>query len=176
MRTMKGLVQDLRYAMRQLRKSPVFAATVILILAFGIGANTAIFSVIDAVMLRSLPVREPQQLELFGKGEWAGSQDTLPNRSWQLFSYPFFEEFRQKNEVFSDVAAMDSILFGVHGRVGGSANLEKINTELVSGTYFNTLGVDPFLGRVLTHADDQTAGAHPVAVASFSWWQRRFGK
>jgi len=170
------LLHDLRYALRQLRKSPGFAAVVILTLAFGIGANTAIFSVLDAVMLRNLPVRDPHQLQLFGKGHWVGSEDTLPNRSWQLFSYPFFREFSQKNEVFSDVAAVDSILFDAHGRVAGSANLEKVATELVSGTYFNTLGVNAILGRRLTAADDQTPGAHPVAVASYLWWQRRFGK
>jgi predicted permease len=173
---MSGLIQDLRYALRQLRKSPGFASVVVLTLALGLGANTAIFSVLDALMLRNLPVPEPQQLELFGKGQWVGGLDTLPNRSWQLFSYPFFREFSKKNEVFSDVAAINSILFGTHGRVAGGANLEKIDAELVSGTYFKTLGVNPVLGRALTSADDQTPGAHPVAVASFSWWQRRFGK
>jgi predicted permease len=170
-----SLSQDVRYALRQLRKSPGFTAVVVLTLAFGLGANTAIFSVLDALMLRKLPVTEPQQLELFGKGQWVGGLDALPNRSWQLFSYPFFREFSQTNEAFSDVAAIDSIMFGAHGRVAGGANLEKIDTELVSGTYFKTLGVNPVLGRMLTSADDQTPGAHPVAVASFSWWQRRFG-
>jgi predicted permease len=173
---MNALIQDVRFALRQLRKSPGFTAVVVLTLAFGLGANTAIFSVLNALMLRSLPVAQPQQLELFGKGQWVGGLDSLPNRSWQLFSYPFFREFSQKNEVFSDVAAIDSILFGTHGRVAGGANLEKIDTELVSGTYFKTLGVNPVLGRTLTSADDQVPGAHPVAVASFSWWQRRFGK
>jgi len=173
---MNGLAQDLRYALRQLRKSPGFTAVVVLTLALGLGANTAIFSVLDALMLRKLPVTEPLQLELFGKGQWVGGLDSLPNRSWQLFSYPFFREFSQKNEVFSDVAAINSIMFGAHGRVAGGANLEKIETELVSGTYFKTLGVNPVLGRTLTSADDQIPGAHPVAVASFSWWLRRFGK
>ena len=173
---MSSLFQDLRYALRQLRKSPGFAAVAVLTLALGIGANTAIFSLLNAVLLRSLPVRQPEELMLFGKGNWRGSVDDLPNRSWQLFSYPFFREFRQKNQVFSDVAAIDSILFGTHGRIADGSNLEKINVELVSGTYFNVLGVNPIQGRVLTDADDQTPGGHPIAVASYSWWQRRFGK
>jgi predicted permease len=173
---MSGLFQDIRYAVRQLRKNPAFTAVVVLTLALGIGANTAIFSLLNAVLLRSLPVREPQQLMLFGKGTARGSTDGLPNDSCQLFSYPFFREFRHKNEVFSGVAAIDSILFTTHGRIGESSSLENVSAELVSGTYFNVLGVNPILGRTLAEADDQTPGGHPVAVASYSWWQRRFGK
>ena len=172
---MNGLIQDIRFSLRQLRKNPGFAAVAVFTLALGIGANTAIFSMLNAVLLRSLPVRQPEQLMLFGKGTWRGSVDELPNRSWQLFSYPFFRDFRQKNQVFSDVAAIDSILFSTHGRVAGGENLEKVNVELVSGTYFNVLSVNPLLGRVFTDADDQTPGGHPIAVASHSWWQRRFG-
>jgi predicted permease len=173
---MTGLLQDLHFGLRQLRKGLGFTTVAVITLALGIGANTAIFSLLDAVLLRNLPVQEPRQLLLFGKGTWRGSMDELPNRSWQLFSYPFFREFRQKNQVFSDVAAISSILFGTHGRVADGTNLEKINVELVSGSYFNTLGVNPILGRTLNDADDLTPGKHPVAVASYSWWQRRFGK
>ena len=173
---MSGLAQDLRYALRQLRKSPGFAIVAVMTLALGVGANTAVFSLLNAVLLRSLPIREPQQLLLFGNGTERGSQDRLPDGSWQLFSYPFFREFRQKNQVFSDVAAIDSILFTTHGRIGESSSSEKVAAELVSGTYFHTLGVNPILGRVLSAADDQTPGGHPVAVASYSWWTRRFGK
>ena len=172
---MHGLNQDVRFSLRQLRKNPGFAAVAALTLALGIGANTAIFSLLNAVLLRNLPVRQPEQLVLFGKGTWRGSIDGIPNRSWQLFSYSFFRDFRQKNQVFSDVAAIDSIMFSTHGRIASAAKLEKMNVELVSGTYFNVLGVNPFLGRVLTDADDQTPGGHPIAVASYSWWQRRFG-
>ncbi len=173
---MGALGQDLRYAFRQLRKNPGFTAVAVVTLALGIGANTAIFSLLNAVMLRRLPVREPQQLILFGKGEWIGSVNGLPNRSWQLFSYPFFRQFRQENQSFSDVAAVSSILFSTHGRVSGGANLERIDVELVSGSYFNTLGAGPSLGRVLSESDDQTPGAHPVAVASYEWWRKRFGR
>lgn len=173
---MTGLLQDLRFGLRQFRKSLGFTLVAVITLALGMGANTAIFSLLDAALLRSLPVQEPQQLVLFGKGGWRGSIDSLPNRSWQLFSYRFVREFRQKNEAYSDVAAVSSILFTTHGRVAGGTNLEKIDAELVSGGFFHTLGVPPILGRVLTDSDDQTIGGHPIAVASYSWWQKRFGK
>lgn len=170
------LFQDLRFGTRMLLQNAGSTTIAVLTLALGIGANTAIFSLLHAVLLRPLPVMKPQQLVLFGKGTWVGSQDTLPDRSWQLFSYPFYREFRKENRVFSDVAAIDSILFGSHGRVGQSTDFEKMNVELVSGSYFRTLGVTPALGRVLTDGDDRTPDAHPVAVASYSWWQRRFGR
>ena len=173
---MENLLQDIRYAWRQLRNSIGFTSVAVVTLALGIGANTAIFSLLNAVLLRNLPVEEPQQLALFGKGNWRGSVDSLPNRSWQLFSYRFFREFRQQNEAYSDVAAVSSILFATHGRVAGAINLEKIDAELVSGSFFPALGVRPILGRLLTDSDDQIIGGHPLAVASYSWWQKRFGK
>ncbi len=170
---MGSLFQDLRYGVRMLRKSPGFTAIAALTLALGIGANTAIFSLLNAVMLRRLPVKQPEQLALFGRGRWAGSVDEFPARSMDLFSYQFSREVRKKSRSFSDVAAIDSILFTTHGRVAGGASLEKISAELVSGSFFHTLGVAPFLGRVLSEADDKTPGAHPVAVASYAWWQRQ---
>lgn len=173
---MTGLLQDFHFGIRQLRKSVGFTSIAVITLALGIGANTAIFSLLDAVLLRKLPVQEPQQLVLFGKGTWRGSMNELPDRSWQLFSYRFFREFRQKNEVYSDVAAISSILFSTHGRVVDGTNLEKIDVELVSGSFFNTLGVKPVLGRTLNDSDDVTPGQHPVAVVSYSWWQRRFAR
>jgi len=173
---MTGFIQDIRFGLRQLRKSVGFSSVAIITLALGIGANTAIFSLLNAVLLRNLPVQEPQQLVLFGKGSWRGSVDSLPNRSWQLFSYSFVREFRQKNKVFSDVGAISSILFATHGRVASGQNLEKVEAELVTGSFFHVLGVTPVLGRVLADSDDQTIGGHPVAVASYSWWQKRFGK
>src|ERR1700758_1736899 len=128
---MKGLAQDFRYSLRQLGKHPGLTAIAVITLALGIGANTAIFSLLNAVLLRDLPVRQADQLMLFGKGSWRGSVDELPNRSWQLFSYPFYREFRQSTQVFSDVAAIDSILFETHGHVSDGANLEKVSVELV---------------------------------------------
>jgi len=166
--------RDLQFGFRMLLKNPGSSAIAVLTLALGIGANTAIFSLLNAVLLRNLPVQRPQELALFGKGEWIGSQNRLPDGSWQLFSYPMFREFRAKNSVFTDITAVDSILFGVHGRIGSGAGMERINVELVSGTYFPTLGVNAIAGRLLTAADDRTPGGHPVAVASYAWWQRRF--
>jgi len=166
--------RDLRYAARQLWKSPGFTIIAVLMLALGIGANTAIFSLLNAILLRHLPVRQPEQLVLFGKARASGSTNFLPHGSTQIFSYPFFREFRRSNQVFSEVAAIQSYLASSHGRVAGDAHLERMNVELVSGTYFETLGVNAFVGRVFTDVDDQTPGAHPVAVASYSWWQNRF--
>ena len=168
-----GLSQSVRFGLRMLRRSPASTSVAILTLALAIGANTAIFSLLNAVLLRSLPVRHPQELVSFGSGRWTGSVDSIPDGSWQLFSYHFYKQFRRENRVFSDVTALDSILFGEHGRVGSSSHLEHISTDLVSGTFFNTLGVNPLLGRLLTASDDQTPGAHPVAVASYSWWRQR---
>ncbi len=165
---------DIRFGIRMFAKNPASTMVAIVTLALGIGANTAIFSLLNAALLRKLPVPHPQQLVLFGKGEEVGSEDSLPDRSWQVFSYPFFREFRQQNRVFSDVAAIDSILFKIPARVAGGTSLEKIHIELVSGSYFHTLGVNPVLGRCLMDSDDQVPGGHPVAVASYSWWQRRF--
>jgi predicted permease len=170
-----SLWQNLRFGLRMLARNPGSSALAIAFLALGIGANAAIFSLLNAVLLRTLPVDHPGELVLFGRGEWGGSIDDLPNRSWQLFSYNGYREFLRKNQVFSSVAAIDSILFTTHARVAGGAKLEKISAELVSGTYFYTLGVRPVLGRPLTDDDDSTPGAHPVAVANYAWWQRRMG-
>jgi predicted permease len=168
------LWQDLRFAARMLLKNPGFTTIAVLTLALGIGANTAIFSLLDAVLLRSLPVSHPEQLLWFGPARASGSTEYVPNGNTQAFSYLFFEDFRRKNQVFSDVAAIRSTVFETHGRMAGNTDLERIDVELVSGTYFQTLGVNPALGRTLDEADAQTSGAHPVAVASYSWWQRRF--
>lgn len=172
------MLQDLRYGLRMLLKHKGFTAVAVLSLALGIGANTAIFSLIDAVMLRSLPVQEPQRLVLFGKAESAGIDIGFPNSSWDLFSYPTYREVRQRNQVFSDVAAVHSFSSRVHGVVhagGSTGELEQIKAQMVSGTYFSVLGVNAILGRALTPDDDVTPGGHPVVVASHSWWQRRFG-
>src|SRR5580658_4716069 len=111
--------RDLRYAARTLGRNRTFAATAILTLALGIGANTAIFSLLNAVLLRNLPVRQPQQLVFFGKAHNAGSNDVLPTGHVQLFSYPFYRQFQRENRVFTDVAAICSILSAAHGLVAG---------------------------------------------------------
>lgn len=167
----ENLWQDLRYSMRMLARSPVFTLVAVGSLALGIGANTAIFSLMNVVMLRSLPVEEPGKLVLFGNGRAAGSTDSLPHESWNLFSYQFYRSFSQKNEVFSGVTAINSIEFATHGALAGGER-EMLRAALVSGTYFSVLGVNPDRGRVLSEADDKVPGNSAVAVASFSWWQR----
>lgn len=151
--SLERLGQDLRYAVRQLAANPGFAAIAVLSLALGIGANTAIFSLIDHVMLRLLPVRNPEQLLVIRR----------------LVSYPQFEEMRRRNSVFS-------ALFGVHAMPDLAVkNLGRANGELVSGNYFQTLGVRAALGRTLLPEDDTASQSNPVAVISFGYWKRVFG-
>src|SRR5579862_5622034 len=169
----EALVQDVRFAIRQLIKTPGFTIVALLSLALGIGANTAIFTLFNAVLLRSLPVPQPQQLLLFGKGSWRGSFEGMPNRSWQLFSYPFFRAFAEQTKSFSGVLAVDSIQMGSHISINGGTP-EHVRIDLVSGSYFSVLGVPPAMGRTLQPADDRAPGAGPVAVASYGWFQRHY--
>ena len=172
---LENTLQDVRYGLRMLVKNPGFSAVAILTLALGIGANTAIFSLLNAVMLRELPVQNPEQLVLLGRGRAGGSMGDFA--STELYSYPFYREMRQKNQVFSDVSAMLSLLFTkMHGAVGGSAELEPMDVQLVSGSYFSLLGVKPVLGRSFTDAEDAPAGGHAVAMVSYSWWNRRLAR
>jgi predicted permease len=174
---MGTLFQDLRYGLRMLVKNPGFTAVAVLTLALGIGANTAIFSLLNAVMLRELPVRDPGQLVLLGTGRSGGSADYTDFITTDLYSYPFYREMRQKNQVFSEVSAILSIMFTkMHGAVAGGASLEPLDVQLVSGAYFPMLGIKPVRGRAFTEAEDEPAGGHPVAIASYSWWKRRFGR
>jgi predicted permease len=167
----ENLWQDLCHSLRMLAKNPVFTLVAVGSLALGIGANTAIFSLMDVVMLRSLPVADPGRLVLFGQGRMVGSTDSLPDGSRDLFSYSFYRTFSQKNQVYSGVAAIDSIEFSTHGSLSGAMS-EVTTASLVSGTYFSVLGVIPDRGRILTDADDKAPGAGAVAVASHRWWQR----
>ncbi len=169
----EGLLQDVRIGVRALAKSPGFTLVALLSLALGIGANTAIFTLLNAVLLRPLPVQHPEQLYLFGKGEWVGSQDGMPNKSWQLFSDPFYKEFAAQTQSFAGVAAQSSIQMGSHISLGGGAT-EHVRIDLVSGSYFNVLQVPPALGRVTAESDDGAAGASAVAVASYGWFQQHF--
>ncbi len=174
---MRSIVQDFRFALRLWRQRPGFTAVALLSLALGIGANTSIFSMMDALMLRSLPVKSPEQLMLFGSGKQSGMMDGFPARGADLFSVPFLETVRGKNDVFSDVAAVESMIADVHARFAGPASdLEPLHIRLVSGNYFTLLGVGPTVGRVLTQDDDQKPGANPVAVMSHRFFERRFPK
>lgn len=164
---MQPLVQDLRYAFRTLRKAPVFTAVAILSLSLGIGANTAIFTLLDQVLLRMLPIKDPQQLVMLDdKGPNMGriSNDNA-------FSYPMYRDLRDRNEVFSGVLAR----YGFSAAFSHNGNTERANGELVSGNYFEVLGVGAAIGRTLTPEDDVKPGAHPVAVLSYGYWKRRFG-
>ena len=168
------LLQDVRFALRTVRKNPGFAAVAVLTLALGIGANTAIFSLLNAILLRDLPVRNPSQLVLFGTGRGSGDTGGIDTT---LYSYRFYEAVEQRNQVFAESSAMLSVMFGgMHGRVAGSASLEPMTVQLVSGTYFSMLGIEPILGREFTRADDEPLGAHAVGMISYRWWTRRFNR
>ncbi len=172
------MLQDLRYGLRILLKKPGFTLIAVLSLAFGIGANTAIFSLLDAVLVRNLPVPHPEKLVLFGNGKDQGGSNSFPDKSTDLFSYAFYRRAEERHDLFSGVASVLSLTWTVHGFVNANqagSEIEKMEVQLVSGNYFPVLGVNASLGRVLTETDDQNPGGHPVAVVSYAWWQRRFG-
>ena len=171
---LESFVQDAAYGSRAMLRSPALTIVALLSLALGIGANTAIFSLLDAVMLRSLPVKDPAQLILLGKGTASGITDDFART--QLYSYPFYQRMRGDNHVFSDTAAICSMTNGVHGYVDGRNESEPMNVQLVSGTYFGTLGVSAFIGRTLNDGDDDSEGDHPVAVISYAWWKRSLAR
>ncbi|MFC5864325.1 ADOP family duplicated permease [Acidicapsa dinghuensis] len=157
------LSQDLRYALRALIQSPAFTSTAILTLALGMGANIAIFSLIDAVLLRSLPVQQPDQL-YFLKYAGAKGIGLAP-------PYPCFERLHAQSKSFTSMAAFAGGPYELKVRIGGS--LERAFGTRVSGDYFTTLDLQPVAGRLLTPADQQLAPA--TAVISYDYWQRRFG-
>jgi predicted permease len=169
------MFQDVRYGIRMLLKKPGFTLVAVLSLALGIGANTAIFSLLDAVLIKTLPVEQPEQLVLFGNGQNQGMTNSFPAESTDLFSYPFYRQVQQRTDVFSGVASLLSIPWDVHGFVNTSGDIEQLQVQLVSGSYFPVLGINAGLGRVLTEADDQNPGGHPVTVVSYAWWQQRLG-
>jgi predicted permease len=171
---LESFVQDTAYGSRAMLRSPALTIVALLSLALGIGANTAIFSLLDAVMLRSLPVKDPAQLILLGKGSASGITDDFART--QLYSYPFYRQMRKENQVFSDTAAIFSMTNDVHGFVEGRTESEPMSVQLVSGSYFSTLGLRAFLGRILNDADDNSEGDHPVAVISYAWWKRSLAR
>jgi predicted permease len=171
---LETMLQDVVYGVRSMLRSPALVAAALLSLALGIGANTAIFSLLDAVMLRSLPVKQPSQLVLLGKGDWDGISDAFAIT--ELYSYPFYREMQKNNAVFSDVAGIFSMENNVHGFIEGRDESEPMNVQLVSGTYFPLLGVKAIMGRALTDDDDKIEGAHPVAVISYAWWTRSLAR
>ena len=176
---LENLLRDIRYSLRLLKKNPAFTLIAILTLSLGIGANTAIFSLLDAVLLKSLPIKEPDKLVLFGRAaESGGLTRAFPDGSWSLFSYPFLQDERQRKDIFSDVAGLLSITWTVHGKVNSGSSEsepERLEIQLVSGSYFSVLGINPSLGRLINDDDDKTVGLSPVAVVSHALWQQRFG-
>jgi predicted permease len=169
----EALVQDVQFGLRQLRKSPGFTLIAVVSLTLGIGANTAIFTLLNAILLRPLPVEKPGELLLFGDGRAEGSTESVPGGSTRLFSYAFFHDFREKNTSFSGIAAVDSTHFQTKASIAGAA-YQTTNVDLVSGSYFPVLGVPAVLGRTIEESDDSAEGAGPVAVASYTWFQRHF--
>jgi predicted permease len=173
---MRKLAPDIRYALRQFRRNPGFTVMAVLTLALGIGATTAIFSLMNAVLLRPLPVQKPQELLLLGDGVQLGVNEAFPHGATTLFSNLFYRELQQKNQVFSGVAAMQSLPSDTYATIGNSNTNEPVSARLVSGSFFSVLGVNPTLGRMLTDGDDRVAGASPFVVASYAWWNRRFDR
>ena len=167
------LAQDVRLGIRGLAKSPGFTLVALLSLALGIGANTAIFTLINAILLRPLPVEKPQELVLFGDGRATGSTGGLPDGDTRLYSYPFYRSFSAKTVSYAGVAAVHSAQAETQGAVSGQA-AEKLHIDLVSGSYFSVLGVRQSLGRLIGPADDTAAGGSPIVVASYAWFQRHF--
>ncbi|MEO8725354.1 MAG: ABC transporter permease [Acidobacteriaceae bacterium] len=169
---MTTLLQDFRYAFRQLRKSPGFAITAILTLALGIGANTAIFSLFDQVMLRNMPVRDPGRLVLLKEKSQADRGHTHSEGDEDLpFSYPAYRHLRDENRVMQGLLASSST--GV--AFTSDEKTEQTSAELVSGNYFEVLGTRPALGRLFTQADDTQKNGNPVVVLSYAYWKSRFG-
>jgi predicted permease len=170
---MTGLTQDIRFALRQLRKSPGFSAVAVLTLALGIGANTAIFTVVNALLLKMLPVAQPQELVVVGDPSMTNSSSNGTPRT-DVFSYPLYKELRDHNSVFTGLcaAASDNNIELDAGQ--GKTSVEKIRGRIVSGNYFSVLGLQPSAGRLITAADDTTENSNPVVVLSYGFWQRRF--
>ncbi|HSB12378.1 MAG TPA: ABC transporter permease [Blastocatellia bacterium] len=169
---MRTLWQDLRYGTRLLRKSPGFTIVALLSLALGIGANTAIFTLVNAVLLKSLPVQKPEELLLFDDTPSEGtSVGDPPQEQWVLYSYPAYRYLRDHNESFQTLCAFRSgeARLSVQGE-GESA--QRAQGHLVSGDYFTVLGVNAAMGRVLTPEDDRPAAA-PAAVISYGYWKQR---
>ena len=154
----ESIGRDVRYALRTLRRSPGFSTAAVSTLALGIGATAAIFTLLDAIALKPLPVSDPHEL--------AAIRGSL--------HYPVFEAFRRREDIFADLLATSGVT-ELDVEVQNGAR-ERTPVSLVSGSFFSTLGIGPAVGRVFTVRDDVTPGAHPVAVASHAYWQRRFGR
>lgn len=171
---METLLQDMRYALRQMRLSPVFTLTALLTLALGIGATTAIFSLVHAVMLKSLPVADPASLYRIGNGMDC-CVEGAPQGSWGMYSYYFYQQIKAAAPEFEQLAAFKAggSTFSVR-RSESERQAKPLRGEFVTGNYFETFGVEAFAGRAITPADDQ-ASATPVAMLSYRAWRQQYG-
>src|SRR6202171_4858702 len=168
---MRAIWQDIRFGARVLAKHPGFTFIPILTLALGIGANTAIFSLVSQVLLRRLPVQNPSELVILrSPGPMRGHVWSDGDEA-QSFSYPMYKGLRDTNSVFSGILAR----FAIPASIASRGQTERGGGELVSGNYFDVLGVRPAVGRLFTLDDDKVPGAQPVAVLSHAYWTRRFG-
>lgn len=167
---MSALWKDLRYSLRQLGNSPAFALIAILTLALGIGANTAIFQLIDAIRLRSIPVKKPEELATvrIADRHWGSGQFSS---QYSQLTFPMWEQIRDRQQGFADIAVWSNQLFNL--ATGGEVHYAK--ALRVSGEFFHVLGVEPILGRLLGPGDDQPGCAIGVANISFAFWQSNFG-
>ena len=169
---LENLVRDVRHALRQIRHSPITTTTIIASLALGIGLTTAIFSLADQALVRALLVRAPEELvQLHWDGKFIRGAGKGSVGFGSLMPFPLYKDLREENDVFADVFARTAQQ--VHIR--GEERSEALQAEIVTGSYFPTLGVRPALGRLLGEVDDQISGAHPVVVLSYAYWQRRLG-
>src|SRR5256885_7462607 len=159
---MDSLFKDIRYGIRSLIKRPSFTSIAVITLALGIGANTAVFSIVNAMLFRPRPVAQPEQLVELYVGD--------SGHPYQSSTYQDFLIFREQHEVFSGLAAYRIEQF----KLGGAEDVEQVFGEAVSGNYFELLGVNAIRGRTFLPEEDQTPGTHPVAVISHGLWQRRF--
>jgi predicted permease len=174
---METLFKDIRYAIRSLLKHPAFTAIVVTTLTLGIGANTAIFTVVDAVMLRPLHVKDPQQLVFLSNPNRQGVNGGQETGNRFLFSYHEFEWLRDQNQVFAGIFAVQSALSATPVavvRANQTGETEHARISPVSGAYFSVLGVNAARGRTFTDEIDKVRGANPVAVISYSYWKNRF--
>jgi predicted permease len=173
---MGTLFQDLHYAFRMLRKTPAFTTVAVLTLALGIGANTAIFSLVNAVMLKMLPVKAPGELVVVGDPLEVHSR-SLGDPRVELFSYPLYRELNSGSQVFSGMLASGEVhRLRVVAAQGGNEITGNATGVLVSGNYFSVLGVNALYGRVLTPEDDNAPNAHPVIVVSYSFWKDKLSQ
>jgi predicted permease len=171
---MQTLRQDVAYALRQMRLSPIYTITAMLTLALGIGATTAIFSLIHTVMLRSLPVVDPSSLYRIGDGPDCCVEGS-PQNNWGMFSYPFYLRMKENTPEFADLAAFQAGGWQISVRRSESDRIAKpLREEFVSGNYFGVFGVGAFAGRTIQPADDQPSAA-PVAMLSYRAWQQQYG-